>query len=227
MTNYEWKLEKGKYSFLPRIIDKRFHTSQPDWAKYAVVLHELVSEEAEYNSTGSKIPAASEMLDKMSGDCQDQTLLLTNLYYDAGLDIRIVSLSKINEDKGHVLPQVGVPVDKNEATDILRDTYQDLFDTRPNKMAWTTSRKPYFLADPVWSDYIGDRSSLTGSYIEEDGNSWDFHRVKFKQTIDSPNSPSESSNQRSTASQSRNRSGEKMGFLESLDCFADAVAESL
>ena len=221
MVNYKRKIKKGDFSFVTDLVDRRFHTSQPDWAKYAVVLHKIVAEEVDYQESGRSVPVASEMLDQLCGDCQDQTVLLSRLYLDAGLDVRVLSIEKMNEQMGHVLPQVRVPVDKNEATDILRDTYQDLFNTRPNKMAWTTKRKPYFLADPVWSSYVGDRSSLTGSYIEENGDSWDFYNVRYRKTIRSRNDPSESG-----SSRTRRNSGEKMGFLESLDCFADAVAEA-
>ena len=227
MVNYKRKIKKGDFSYVTDLVDKRFHTSQPDWAKYAAVLHRLAMKELDYYSSGSSVPVPSKMLNRLEGDCQDQTVLLSSLYVSAGFDVRVLSLEHKNGEKRHVLPEVVIPEDKDKAPGMLRDTYKDLFGFRPGKMAWTNKGWPYFLADPDWSNYVGDRKSLTGEYIREDGSSWEFYNVRYKRTVRSSVSISGSSDASSTASRNRKRSGEQMGFLESLDAFADAVAESL
>jgi len=234
MSRYTRKLKQGKFRYITDEIDRRFDVYQPDWTKYVAVIHKLVADEVEYYKSGSKIPYAEETLDKLSGDCQDQTILASQLFIAAGLDVRIVTLSKMTESQGHVMPQVEVPeINSSRACDLLRKTYEDLFDFRLSKMAWSkVNGDYYFMADPEWCDYIGDRGSLTGKYIEEDGDSWTFHEIRDSWIIEAEDhgnriSTTTQKTSSSKTSAASSRSSSKKGFLDQLDEVADAIADNI
>lgn len=229
MVNYRNRLKPEKFRYIKQDIDQRFQTSTANQYKQAVVLHKMAAEQVEYYSSGSTVSTPENMVDLQSGDCQDQSVLLGSMMVAAGLDIRIVSVDKIGEDQGHVLVQVKLPDWRvDDPFNEIRDTHKQLFGDRPSKICCSTFRGDrYFIADPEWSDYIGDRSSLTGNYIEKDGDSWTFHNVYEDWFIDADQSNAKSTgydNGRSTASSSKSESG-KRGFFEQLDDLADAICE--
>lgn len=234
MVNYKRKLEPEKFDFIQKEIDDRFHNPfTPYWVKLSAVPHRIASTQVDYHSSGSNIPRPDDMLDLLEGDCQDQTVLLASMYVAADLDVRIISVEKMGEDKYHVLPQVKLPVKPGNGTDELRDGYEDMFDFRPGKMAWTkVNGEPYFIADPEWSDYLGDRSSLTGSYIKETSDGWTWHNIRDEWRVEGgTRTPATTSTRQTTASaaeanDSRTRK-KKRGFFDQLDELADTIAEEI
>lgn len=235
MVNYRNRLKPEKFWYIEDDVDQRFKTSTFREYKMAVVLHKMAAEQVEYYSSGTKVSTPEDMVDLQSGDCQDQSVLLGSMMVAAGLDIRIVSVDKITQNKGHVLIQVKLPdwcVD--DCFTEIRDTHEQLFGHRPGKICCSKiNGDRYFIADPEWSSYIGDRSSLTGSYIEEDGDSWSFHNVyqdwmvdadQFTAGKDMAGSTGSTSNRKVASSREKTRSG-KRGFLEQIDDLADAICE--
>lgn len=176
--DYRARLEPEKFRFVTDELDQRFRTQTPDWVKYTVVLHRVTATQVEYYSSGSSVPQPDEMLDLLSGDCQDQTVLLGSMYVAAGFEVRMISVEKIGEDKFHVLPTVKVPErDKDRFRDVIRECYRELF----NEEIGSISTNPvgdteYLITDPEWSDYVGDTASLEGSYITEPEGKW--HNVR-------------------------------------------------
>jgi len=177
-STYVKRLQKGDYKYIVDEIDDRFVSITSQWAKQMVVLHKL-GYNLDYHLSGSRIHTPSETLEMESGDCQDQSVLMANLFLAAGFDVRILSLSHAEDDCGHISLQVRAPVsDASEATSQIRETNKNIFWTKPGKMAWSTvNDDPYFLADPEWSSYPGDRETLTGEYIVETGDGWDFYHI--------------------------------------------------
>jgi hypothetical protein len=184
--DYENRLEKRKYqSFLRKELDKRFETSHLGWAKKAVVFHKLVAEEIDYHSSGSHVFKPSKVLEKRTGDCQDQSVLLANLYHDSAFKVRIYDVSRIGEDAGHALPLVKLPKDNGEpAYSYLRQVYRDIFNYDPGEMGCSfINGETYFVADPIWCDYLGDIESLKGDYIHDHPDSWDWNEIWEKTRI--------------------------------------------
>jgi hypothetical protein len=229
MVNYKRKLEPEKFDFIQDEIDDRFDNPfTPNWVKYSAVAHRIASTQIDYHSSGKTVSRPDEMLDFLSGDCQDQTVLLSSMYVAAGPDVRIISVEKMGEDKYHVLPQVKIPVNPGTGTDELRDGYEELFDFRPGKMAWTTiNGEPYFIADPGWSDYLGDRSSLTGSYIRETSDGWTWNNIRKEWRVDGVREPGKvTANHSNTNSSSRSQKSGR-GFFDQLDEVAETIAEEI
>jgi hypothetical protein len=186
---YRRKLQKDDYGYIVWEIGDRFDAVWTRWSKNMVVLNKLDTV-LDYHKSGSKIHTPSETLTEGSGDCQDKAVLFGNLFLASGFDIRILSLTHMDDDnRGHISLQVRVPVnDPSEATSQIRETHEEIFGQRPGKMAWSNYDDDlYFMADPGWSDYPGDRGSLTGSYIKESGDSWEFYQIDnewFVETLD-------------------------------------------
>ncbi|WP_313694166.1 hypothetical protein [Halorarum halobium] len=231
MKDYTRKIRKGEYQYITEDIDNRFSTTQPNWTKYVAVLHKLVADEVDYHRSGSSVPLASEMLDRLSGDCEDQTVLLSNLFVAAGFDVRIILVEHMGDKNCHLLPQVRIPEDTDTGTDRLREAYDELFGWRPGKMAWTRiNGDPYLIADAEWSSYVGDRSSLTGDYIKETSSGWSWHNIMEKWMVDSKTSHSQGfsvQKKKTASSKSSSSRRRKKGFFDQLDEVADAIAESM
>jgi transglutaminase-like putative cysteine protease len=186
MVNYKKHLTPEKFQYINKVVNQRFTTNTSNQYKQAAVLHKVAARKIEYHSSGSKISSPEDMVDLQSGDCQDQTVLLASMLLAAGLDIRIIAARKIKENAGHVLVQVQLPdhTVPDQHTEI-RDTHESLFNYRPDRLAYTIiNGEKYFLADPEFSDYIGDRSSLVGEYIVEDGDDWEFHQIRREWVVE-------------------------------------------
>ncbi|MDQ2054820.1 hypothetical protein [Halobellus sp. H-GB7] len=178
-SQYKRKLDADRYDYFPNEINKRFSGGTSWWARKAVVTHQLVSN-IEYYKSGSKIFSPSETLEFGSGDCQDQGVLLSQLFLSSGFDIRMITLDRMDRSGAHLSVQVKLPGERpEEITSEIRDTHEDIFGNRPGRIAWSTIEGDYyFIADPEWSSYIGDRSSLTDSYIAEYGDTWEYYNVR-------------------------------------------------
>jgi len=174
MTNYKDQLEPRKFEFIKNQIDRRFHTHCPNRVEYTVVPHKITATQVDYHSSGNTIPRPSQMLDLLSGDCEDQTILLASMYMAAGLEVRMISVEKIGEDRYHLLPTVKIPEKHTHRfRDLIRECYRELF----NEEIGTISTNPvgntdYLITDPEWSDHVRDTNSLKGSYITEDTAKW-------------------------------------------------------
>jgi len=232
MVNYERRLKPEKFRYIEDEIDSRFNTTAPDDYRNAAVLHKIGSEQVDYHSSGRTVAEPEKMVSKRSGDCQDQTVLLGSMLLAAGLDIYMVSLSKIGEDTGHVLPLVHLPERGfKEDADEVRDTYENLFDTRPSKIRWLeVDGRKYYFADPEFSDHIGDADSLIGKYIEDKGTGWEFHEKRREWFVDSSSNKSTtrirpSNNGNSSPVKPRNHSGGRVGFFDQIDAAIEQFCE--
>jgi hypothetical protein len=236
-------IEQGLFPLLENQIDREIKDiPQPDWAKKAIVLHDLVRNEIDYHRNDHNIPPKETLL-RGRGDCVDRSILLTNMYLDVGLDVRGITASKIGERMHHRFLQVAIPeTDTDLACKHLRDGYENLFGDRPGKMTWTRiDGVPYFLADPGWSNYVGDRNSLTGDYIRDTSTGWKFNDASTKihrsrrntadagssSALNEPQKQSVKTREKSQSAGSGRQRQQKQGFVDQLDELADEIADRI
>ncbi|EMA11579.1 hypothetical protein SAMN05443574_103316 [Haloarcula vallismortis] len=228
MVNYKQKLRPGKFRYIADEIDSRFHTSTPDEYRNAAVLHKIASEELDYHRSGSTVEKPEKMVVNRSGDCQDQTVLLGSMLLAAGLDIYMVILGKKGEDQCHILPLVHLPETPLEKdTDEVRNTYEELFDSRPSKILWLeVDNKKYYFADSEFSDHIGDADLLMRNYIEETSSGWEFYDKVAEFFVDSSGSTIRTSGGNSSPVRPRNHSGGRVGFFDQIDAAIEQFCEN-
>lgn len=184
MTQYEEKISQGQFTdfYESRASDSLFPLNEIDkvWARKVLFLHDYVKRNIDYSSeSGQYVQKPRETLEKGEGDCEDQTVLLSNLYLDAGKHVKIFVGGKMNESVNHVFPFVYVGLTGSLSADELRAGFEVMWGDYPSEMSWLTiDDYPYFVADPIYSDYVGDRGRLTGEYIKESGDSWEIYDEK-------------------------------------------------
>lgn len=174
-NTYE-KLQKGDFQYIEEEILDRFDADTRPWGVKAVVIHQMMDRLFDYHHSEGKL-SPSETLRTQSGNCYDKGFFVANLYLASGFDVRLINAYNTDGEGYHTTLQVKLPEhDSSKACDVLRDTNEELFGYRPDKIAWSNiNGEPYYFADPGWCRYIGDRSSLTGDYVVEDGDSWTFY----------------------------------------------------
>jgi hypothetical protein len=154
-------------------------TRFPDYVVSAAGLHYLCSEASSFDNTGDRVFDPDEMLMRLKGDCQDQSVLLASMYLAAGLDVRFVRIDRPGGDR-HVLPEVYCPVSDSQLTsDVLKEFYRREVGESIGDVGWEGDREGsgvWLVADPVFSRYVGDiRDLRRDGYIEVDGSGgWEW-----------------------------------------------------
>jgi hypothetical protein len=186
MVNYPSKTEPRKFRFVKEEISHRYsEASTPQPVIYAALLHRILDQEVDYHKSGSSIPRPSRLLNILSGDCQDQAVLLNSMYEAAGLETGFLSVEKKSGSARHVLPLLKNPLSSPDTfARKLRQFYQVHFNDFNEEICYEKRNGSYwFVADPGWSRYVGDISSLSGKYVDDYGSDWNwFNDYRFQET---------------------------------------------
>ena len=175
LKNCYKKLQKGDFQYVEEEILTRFHAETRDWGVKAVVIHQMMDRLFDYHYSDGEL-SPSETLRTQSGNCYDKGFLAANLYLASGFDVRLLNVFNTQGEEYHTTLQVKLPVrDPSKGCGVLRAANDELFGYRPDKISWSNfDGEHYYFADPGWCRYIGDRSSLTGDYVVDEGDSWTF-----------------------------------------------------
>jgi len=183
---YPDHLQPSKFSFIKQVIDEEFPKPYPDWVKYSSVIHNRITSNTEYHTSGSNIPEPSKMMSKLTGDCQDQSVLIGSLMAAADLDIRFTRVKR--RGGAHVLLETRPPVqDTDVVCTLLNKFYSNELNKEIGKISWDTDSKgdKWFIADATMSNYVGDTSSLRSKgYIRDsNGRGWEWNNLKEYQEV--------------------------------------------
>jgi hypothetical protein len=135
--------------------------------------------------SGSHIQTAAETLRKGQGDCQDQTVLLANLYLSDGFDVKIVRVSKRGGDGKHVFPMVTVGKSSKDKTAPRRYYKGTSSRYRDSYFYQTIDEKEYYFADTTHCRAIGGLDSLEGKYVSETPSGFEFINQRSSGLIES------------------------------------------
>lgn len=189
MKKYRKQIHPERFGYVPDMINRRFDSSEPEPIVHMAVCHRIAYGQVEYHRSGSKIHTPDDMLNRLSGDCQDHSVLVATLLKACGLDVSLVRVSRKNSSRGHVLPEVQNPLDSiEEACDSLRRFYWNQFDIFAEEIGYERHGGSYWIvADTAgdinagWSEYLGDISSYDGKYIERKGSGdWEWWKVRSR-----------------------------------------------
>lgn len=185
--DYFSKIAPDEFGFIEADVQSRFNSTFPEWVLLSCGLHFLVSNGTEYFSSGAYIPEPTEMVDKLQGDCEDQSVLLASLYIASGLEPRFVIISDAYGNNPHVLTEVYCSVPDTDTThSVLETFYQEELDMRIETVSWEHSSDSgyWYVADPEFSRYIGDIKSLKrDDYIRDTGSGWEWCHCREIQSL--------------------------------------------
>ena len=190
MRNYAEKVEPGKFEYLPDLIDERFNHSQSREITYLAVIHKLVYEGVGYHRSGSQAVSPEKMLEWLSGDCQDHSVLVASLYKASGFDVCILRV--VTPTGPHLLTEVANPIKPIEkACDGLRTFYWRNFTVPAEEIVFEEYDSRYWFPvdtaadDPGgWSNYVGDISSYSPDTIQEKpGGEWEWKELTNRQEV--------------------------------------------
>ncbi|WP_276273646.1 hypothetical protein [Haloarcula litorea] len=173
-----------RFGFVDSALKDFFEPTRfPEYVVKACGLHYLLAEASTYERTGRTPFDPGEMMHKLKGDCQDQSVLLASMYLAGGLEVRFIRVdSPVGEL--HVLPEVYCPVsDPDLIADVLTEFYSRELGVGIGDVAWEkeAGRDGFWLiADPIFSEYVGDLSDLEhDGYVEFFGGNGDWEWVEL------------------------------------------------
>jgi hypothetical protein len=184
LRDYKRRVKPEKFSYVPELIQERYHSSEPDPIVNMAVCHKLVYDKVDYHHSGSKIHRPDTMLDRLSGDCQDHGVLLATLFKACGLDASIIRVKSSTDY--HILTEVKDPLNNiNETSESLRRFYWEEFDRFPREIAYDKHGSQHWLiADTAgdensgWSEYVGDITEHIGdSAKQRTDSSWSWRKL--------------------------------------------------
>lgn len=144
--------------------------------RLAVELHRIVATEVAYDSPEPGFNRPIRETWDRGGNCVDQSVLLLSMVVAAGLEGRLVAVSK-SPSTGHMLPEIRL-ADRAPSETIERlyrhTTPDGVAVTR--QFAWETEADepgPWFVADPVSGEFVGDIAALReDGYVEDTADGW-------------------------------------------------------
>lgn len=182
MRDYTAMMAPDRFTFVPDVVQRERGSQYHEWFEYAIDLHGIVAGNVDYARSGRSVPEPDDMLDRLHGDCEDQSVLLGTLYQACGLSFRFVRVQKGNSNAHHILIELRCPVpDVDLVWRLIKDYYADVYDRSIGRISWERDDgAAWFVADPVWSDYVGDAESLRNSaYVSRsDDDGWEWYNVK-------------------------------------------------
>jgi hypothetical protein len=186
VRKYQRMIDPDKVNGIRETIHNRFNSDEPGSIVELAVCHKLMQEKIDYHLSGSRIHDPDKMLDKLSGDCQDHTVLLGSLYKACGRRVGIVLVSD------HVFLEVDCPLpDVEEACDSLRRFYYRQFDYYPEEISFEHWKDDnWFIVDTAgglgggWSSHVGDIRSHDKNYLEKSSDgSWRWTYLEKKEEV--------------------------------------------
>jgi len=184
LRKYKKRVKPRKFSYIPDLINERYDSPEPDSIVNMAICHKLVYDKVDYHHSGSKIHQPDTMLDRLSGDCQDHSVLLATLFKACGLDVSII---RVSSSRGyHILTEVKNPLSSiNEACSSLRRFYWEEFERFPEEIAYEKhGNSCWLIADTAgdenagWSEHVGDIQSHIGDCAKKTrSNGWTWHNL--------------------------------------------------
>lgn len=179
------KIEPALFSELPELIEREFYRGRFSREICNIVCaHRILTSNADYTVTHGP-RAVDEMLADMTGDCEDQSVLLCSMYEALGLDSAILSLQN-DEGDGHLTTLVEIPGDEDQKTDELRLFYHDAFDEYHRRISIEYLRgRAWFVSGSTMTSYVGDISGLErAGYINRTSeNAWEWTHKDFAKAV--------------------------------------------
>lgn len=186
IRKYERLIDEDRVGGVQQMIDERFDSEVMPSIVQLAVCHKLLYDKVDYHRSGGRIQEPGELLDQLSGDCQDHTVLLGSLYKACGKRVAVVLVS------GHVFLEVGCPMfDVDKACDSLRQFYYRQFDYYPEEISFEHWKDEcWFIVDTAgglgggWSSHVGDISSHAGEYLEKGADgSWHWTKLQDRAEV--------------------------------------------
>jgi len=180
MVYYFSKVAPEKFPHIQRELAQVFRPTEfPDWIIQACGLHFFVEQASVYEDSGPSIPDPDEMLYRLEGDCQDQSVLLASMYLSVGLDVRFVRIKDEFGEGSHVFPEVYCPApDRELVCSAVRKFYDREFDRRIDEIYFEGNDSElgfWLIADPEFSRYVGDVESLRrDDYVHDTAGGWQW-----------------------------------------------------
>lgn len=142
--------------------------------RLAATLHRFVYSRVEYgDQLDSGVNRTTRETLLQDGKCADQALLLYALLQEADFETRITSVSQISGSDSHAYVEVGFPTaSTRRLVNQLGDFYREIGVIPNGEYSYFTDESfSYFIADPVSSRYLGDKSGLIDmGYVASDGS---------------------------------------------------------
>jgi hypothetical protein len=174
MKNYNKYLEPEEFEFVVDRIDRAF----PDfWLRdiaYAVCIFEFMNRGVDYHHSGKNVPNAGDMMNRLTGDCEDQSVLINSMFLAAGLDAGFIRVGSPIEENTHIVSVVETPLGNiSDTCDEIRKFYYEKWNRHVDKIYFDTFDGENYLIADNFSGYLGDGQSLVSNeYIVEDGDEW-------------------------------------------------------
>jgi hypothetical protein len=186
MKTYRKRVEPEKFGFVPEMIDERFDSPEPDPLVYMAVCHKILYDEVDYHLSGTRIHRAGEMMQNLSGDCQDHSVLLATLFKACGLNAYLLRVDVKTDSNSHILVEVENPLPSIQDTcDSLRRFYWNQFEIFAETIGYEQHHGDHWIVvdtagdqNSGWSKYVGDISSHHGSCLEMTRKGdWDWGKL--------------------------------------------------
>lgn len=148
--------------------------------KEVCTLHQYCSTEIEYEAF-DEFRHAEEVLETKTGDCTDQTILLSSMLLSREIPVVVVDAAD------HMFPEALLPVEPAEEFDERIEKFYDLprdTDVRAIggdfSFSGVTASGYWYPVDSVMSRYLGDFQvhAEEGVLVEED-DAWDWNQLEF------------------------------------------------
>jgi hypothetical protein len=180
-VEYFSELDPEAFPHVPSELKSVFAgTEFPDWVIESVALHFFVERGSSYSLSGPDVPSPREMMNRLEGDCQDQSVLLGSLYQSVDLDVRFVVVRDSVGGNQHVFPEVYCPVPDSELVcSVLRKFYSKELGRNIDEIFFEEEADEigfWLVADPEFSYYLGDLRNLKRDGYARDlaGGSWEW-----------------------------------------------------
>lgn len=190
MERYERHLEqtKGK-QFLEEVFGRQYQRySTPQLAAFLhLYTYNRISYESRHYDSGSRRFRTLHDIHRNGGNCEEKTVFLASLLRPvSGINCRFVSVKR--DGAYHLLLQLQFT--RSRKTRVLRELAQfyeqsENFDGPSVSFHHEGGRRPWLIADPEMSKYVGDISTLESKgYLTVDGNGWEWRYPREATYID-------------------------------------------
>lgn len=173
-----------------KILKKHFPRSISwDAVKMTAALHLYVSNQIGYESRDNwggsgRRPFRSPVKTwKKDGNCEEQSVLLASLLGSVrGIKSKLVNVT-CDTGQRHLLVMSGFRITTTKASEKLNHFYSNVnVSVSGSQYSWKNGAGVHwFICDAEFSNYVGDRSSLTSSnYVVSTRNGWDWYDKNYE-----------------------------------------------